>query len=315
MIQSKVEAAEKQSREEMEKLMLGAKLLCFSSNGSVADPRNVKFFPRGLCKLKLGEETFKSIRSLHRMIVDLLSEDEKLTPWAGVSEGDKRKRGYAFLPQSYGKFGKTVLTKAGVCFRAAEKRGVQAKKDEVANWKSCVHLREKDMIQEYREALQAVVDMVSSALSDEYSSCLSLDKLHALQPNIHNGLDHLPAHTDSPLNDGFGVVIVTICVHQSADILLLSNESPKSNWLFEAQEGEMYVLSGDSRNVFDHGVVCPLEKRKNRLSQIEEISPKKRKRKQAGPVGRESLNLSFWVHGKNPGLPFFVGNEMPTFYC
>lgn len=310
-----MEAAEKQSREEMEKLMLGAKLLCFLSNGSVADPGNAKFFPRGLCKLKLSEETFKSIRSLHRMIVELLAEDEKLTPWAGVSEGDKRKRGYAFLPQSYGKFGKSVLTKAGICFHAAEKRGGQAKKDELANWKSCVHLREKDMTQEYRDALQTVVDMVSRALSDEYKSCLSLEKLHALQPNIHNGLDHLPAHTDSPLNDGFGVVIVTICVHQSADILLLSNESTKSNWLFEAQEGELYVLSGDSRNVFDHGIICPLEKRKNKQLRREETSPKKQsKRKQAGPIGRESLNLRFGLHGNKPDLPFFVGNEMPAFY-
>ena len=183
-----MEAAEKQSREEMEKLMLGTKLLSFSSNGSVTDPGNVKFFPRGLCRLKLGQETFRDIQSLHRMIVELLADDEKLTPWAGVSEGDKRKRGYAFLPPSYGRFGKSVLTKAGVCFHAAEKRGGQAKKDELANWNSCVHLREKDMTQDHRDALQAVVELVCSAVSDKYKSCLRLENLHALQPNIHNGL-------------------------------------------------------------------------------------------------------------------------------
>jgi hypothetical protein len=126
------------------------------------------------------------------------------------------------------------------------------------------------------------------------------------------------AHTDSPLNDGFGVVIVTICVHQFANILLSSNECSKSNWLFEAQEGELYVLSGDSRNVFDHGVICPLEKRKVKLIREDDRdsqrTPKrKRKRSQSGPVGRESLNLRFALHGNKPGLPFYVGEEMPFF--
>jgi hypothetical protein len=87
--------------------------------------------------------------------------------------------------------------------------------------------------------------------------------------------------------------------------------------LFEAREGELYVLSGDSRNVFDHGVVCPLERRKClRKEEDEEAPPNKRKkkRKQTGPVGRESLNLRFGLHGNKPGLPFFVGTEMPAFY-
>ena len=75
----------------------------------------------------------------------------------------------------------------------------------------------------------------------------------------------------------------------------------------------MYVLSGDSRNVFDHGVVCPLERRKC-LRKEEETPPKKRKKKQTGPVGRESLNLRFGLHGNKPDLPFFVGTEMPAFY-
>ena len=188
----KVDAAEKQSREEMEKLMFVSKILTFSSTGVVIDPGNMKDFPRGLCRLRIAPDTFRCIQSLHRHIVDLLAEEARLTPWAGVAESDKRKRGYAFLPPSYGKFGKSPLTSAGVNFHAAEKRGGQAKKDEAANWHSCVHLREKDMTIEYRDALQAVVDIVRSAVADKYKSCLSLNNLHALQPNIHNGLDHLP---------------------------------------------------------------------------------------------------------------------------
>ena len=42
---------------------------------------------------------------------------------AGIGESDKRKRGYAFLPHSYGKFGKTFLKSAGIHFHAAEKKG------------------------------------------------------------------------------------------------------------------------------------------------------------------------------------------------
>ena len=74
-------------------------------------------------------------------------------------------------------------------------------------------------------------------------------------------------------------------------------------------EGEVYILSGDARNVFDHGVICPLEKRQCRYNSIlfhdtdqqkigqnfQHIIQNKRKRKnnnfQSQNIGRESLNL------------------------
>jgi hypothetical protein len=143
---------------------------------------------------------------------------------------------------------------------------------------------------------------------------MSLDQLHALQPNLHNNLDHLPPHIDSPLNDGFGVIIVTICVYQSAQILLLSNENNKS-YLFEGNEGDVYILSGKSRNDYDHGVICELEKRKkNKLIQSNEIKIKKPKNKNKYMNnGRESLNLRFSIHGNKPDLPYYVYDEMPDF--
>ena len=39
---------------------------------------------------------------------------------------------------------------------------------------------------------------------------VSLERLVAAQPNLHNGARHLPPHLDFPLHDGFGVVIVTV---------------------------------------------------------------------------------------------------------
>lgn len=134
-----------------------------------------------------------------------------------------------------------------------------------------------------------------------------------------------PSYTfasDSPLNDGFGVVIVTICMQQAADILLQSNESSKT-WFFRAPEGSLYVLAGPARNSFDHGVVCPLEKRKRELSTKLQASlqqsqaPKTTKRKKRGKperLGRESLNLRFGLHGNAASKQFFVGTEMPLLY-
>ena len=176
----------------------------------------------------------------------------KLTPWAGVGESDKRKRGYAFLPHSYGHFGKTHLKKAGITFHAAEKKGTAAKNDENANWSSCFRIKEADMLPKYISALDTLINRVAKLIPAKYRSIVKIEQLQAIQPNLHNGLDHLPAHIDSPLHDGFGIVIVTVCVHQDGQILMLSNKSKKS-WIFDVFEGDTYVLAGDSRNICDHG--------------------------------------------------------------
>lgn len=134
---------------------------------------------------------------------------------------------------------------------------------------------------------------------------------------------------DSPLNDGFGVVIVTICVQRDAHILLQSSTSARA-WSFHAPEGCLYVLAGPSRNACDHGVVCPLEPRSREPSSkkqqlLQTVTAKKqqdphqqRKRRRKGEEkvqrpGRESLNLRFALHGNVPSKAFFVGDEMPLF--
>jgi hypothetical protein len=344
----KVESAERQSREEMENLLAATRRIEFDSQYRAVRPgptsgrknsQSSAAFPEGLCMLHIGPTHFKEIKRLHKRITTLLGFGHKtrelLTPWAGVAESDRRRRGYAFLPASYGKFGKDALVKKGVSFHAAEKSGHGAKKDEAANWKSCVRLKESDVTGKQLEALEALVQAVAEAVPRKYRKCISLNNLQALQPNLHNGTDHLPPHTDSPLNDGFGVVIATVCVHHSAQILLLPNDSPSASpaprsaagYVFEAGEGDMYVLSGRARNDFDHGVLCPPDKgeRRRRSSarstgddseSVEAITGSKRKLGGSGGIkdkGRESLNLRFGIHGVKPEEPYFVGDEMPLF--
>ena len=121
--------------------------------------------------------------------------------------------------------------------------------------------------------------------------------------------------TDSPLNDGFGVVIVTVCIQKSADILLQSNESSKV-WSFDAPPGCLYVLADTVRNAFDHGVICHFEKRRTKLVDAPSTAKStKRKRKQGKEErpGRESLNFRFAIHGNLPSKAFYIGDEMPLF--
>ena len=87
-------------------------------------------------------------------------------------------------------------------------------------------------------------------------------------------------------------------------------------YVFDASQGEVYVLSGASRNIFDHGVVCDNEKRTaaTRKSYLPEEPVKKRRASKKDPknIGRESLNLRFNIHGNKPGMPFYVGEEIPV---
>lgn len=195
----RVESAERQSREEMESLMSTARLLAFGSNGcvvasSVDEKKEGADFPHGLSLLPLSPQVFASLQSLHEVVVHALEAELRLTPWAGIGESDARKRGYAFLPSRFGKFGKSTLSSAGVRFHAAEKKGNDAKKDENANWHSCFRLSNAQITPEHENGLRAVVEAVAAAVPQKYKACITLDQLQAIQPNLHNGRDHLPVH-------------------------------------------------------------------------------------------------------------------------
>lgn len=197
----RVEAAERQSREEMEKVMASARVLEFEASGNVLCKFNKGVevaaeadFPHGLSKLSLSANTLAAIQSLHEEVVSALQAGLRLTPWAGVGESDARKRGYAFLPSRFGKFGKGPLTAAGVRFHAAEKRGSEARKDEEANWNSCFRLTNTQVTSRHEEALREVIAAVAAAVPEKYKSCVTLEQLQAIQPNLHSGRDHLPLH-------------------------------------------------------------------------------------------------------------------------
>ena len=103
---------------------------------------------------------------------------------------------------------------------------------------------------------------------------------------------------------------MTICIQDSADIMLQSNETSKV-WTFNALEGSLYVLADTVRNGFDHGVICPFEKR-HKTAKADEPAKSKNRSKVRRP-GRESLNFRFALHGNLPSKSFYVGDEMPLF--
>jgi hypothetical protein len=87
-------------------------------------------------------EVFVPLRRLHENIVAALRRGKMLQSWEGKGrEQNLRSRGFAFLPERYGKFGKEHMLERGLTFHAAEKQGAEAEADEAANWKSCMTLR------------------------------------------------------------------------------------------------------------------------------------------------------------------------------
>jgi len=192
------------------------------------------------------------------------------------------------------------LERGGLRFGAAQKEGQDFLNDEEANWKSSFHLFPRDVSPEARTALHALIELVKQRVDDRYKEYVSLENLIALQPNLHNDAKHLPPHLDFPMHDGFGVVIVTIQMAgpQSVIALLKGADSDfdvtvekekEKCWTFPLNVGDCYILSGDARNVCDHGVLC--------------VGGGRRSHKV--DAARESLNLRFGLH-----TPQFADQEV-----
>ena len=94
-------------------------------------------------------------------------------------------------------------------------------------------------------------------------------------------------YLDEPLNDGFGVVIVTLAIRGAAKILLRSASSPAKERWFRLSSGQGYALSGDARNAWLHGVLA-----------------------EDGSEERESLNLRFGLHDADPEAEFSAWREV-----
>ena len=122
------------------------------------------------------------------------------------------------------------------------------------------------------------------------SNVLCSKELVAYQTNLHNGAKHLAAHLDAPLHEGFGKVIVTVAIRGSATILLIGKGEDEEDdeeddedsdrllqpaWKFHLKEGEVYMLSGNARNMCLHAVLADNDD---------------------SGGNRESLNLRFGIH-------------------
>lgn len=303
---------ERKDREELEALVEKARPLRFEGGMAPADHACAG---AGFCSL--DPKVFAPLHQLHGNIVAALKRGKLLQSWEGKGS-DVRKKGYAFLPASLAKWDRKRLEACGLQFWAPEKvrgrfmtpstrrslvspaqEGLDAKRDCEANWRSSFTLLEQDVDRKARKALAAVVDLVKERVAEKYRKYVSLENLIALQPNLHNDARHLPPHLDFPMHEGFGVVIVTIQMAGPPSIIALlkgtesdfevfTEEQREKCWTFPLQVGDCYVLSGDARNVCDHGVLCGSSRRSAGADEP-----------------RESMNLRFGLH-----TPAFANKEV-----
>lgn len=287
---------ERKDREELEKLVERARPLKFERGKA---PIDHACSGAGFCALE--PQLFAPLQELHGNIVAALRRGKLLQSWEGKG-ADVRERGFAFLPPTLAKWDRHRLESGGLRFGASHKEGQDFLNDEEANWKSCFHLFPRDVSPEARTALHELMAVVKERIADKYKAYVSMENLVALQPNLHNDARHLPPHLDFPMHDGFGVVIVTIQMAGPPSVIALlrgaeadfevnTEEKDRERcWTFPLTVGDCYILSGDARNVCDHGVLCATNSGR-RSNKIE--------------APRESLNLRFGLHS-----PAFANEEV-----
>ena len=206
-----------------------------------------------------------------------------MVPWAGVGGDTTRLRAFGFLGQA----ALDRLDSSSVRLHVVEKVGADADEDERANRRAICMI---DAVTANDDDATTKLDAVSVA----NDVCLAInpqkagldpcivcaDELIAYQTNLHNGAQHLAAHLDWPLHEGFGKVILTVAIRGSATILLISGDTVGEGeyevqpaWRFHLNEGEAYILSGNARNRALHAVLA------------DDVHGT-----------RESLNLRFGIH-------------------
>ena len=221
-------------------------------------------FPVGCGKCQLAADHVEALRTLCHMIVDKLGR-LNMVSWGEGLDVDKKARGYGMLADSQKWSNVHQLVQAGILLHhedaendpdpVVRQEAKQKHKDTKSKAFTSIHLTD-DQIAAVNAVITSAQDIVTGWPSDEIKSyeraCITLSELVAIQPNVHNNDPLLPLHLDQPRNDGFGVVIVTVGIQGSGDIVLDDPdddvEKPPS-WSFPLQAGEMYVLCGPSRNL------------------------------------------------------------------
>ena len=263
------------------------------ASGDIVDLLDTKNLPvvEGIGRSRIRREDVSVLRGLHNKIKEKVLS---LTGWGGIEDDSGRQRGYGYLPQT---MGVAHYEKGGVCAMKELEDAELVKMDCTANQHASVMLTQEDVDAcasafgcSVEAALGRMVESFRPMVAEQYRHILRLENLVAAQPNIHGGQTYLPPHLDEPLHDGFGIVIVTLAVRGSADVLLTAkpwDAAKRCDYRFRLEEGQAYVLSGEARNRCLHGVLSA-----------------------EGEGERESLNLRFGLHAPERGVPFSAFDEI-----
>ena len=239
--------------------------------------------PKGLARAELPDEVFGPLKALHDIICRRVAGD--LTGWGGVGDKSGRRRGYGYLASS--PIGAEHYQRSHVM---KEYNGAEADSDRAANRRASVLLAVDELPEKLHDALTALTALLRPLLPERYRALIVPAQLVAAQPNLHNGRRFLRPHLDEPLHDGFGVVIVTIAITGTANILIRArpwDEERREDVHFPLAPRQVYALSGEARNVCLHGVLAPDE-----------------------GAARESLNLRFGLHSAERGGAFSAWEEI-----
>ena len=90
------------------------------------------------------------------------------------------------------------------------------------------------------------VQFVHDKVERKYRAYVTLENLVAMQPNLHHETEHLPLHYDTPRNDGFGVVIVTVCMNGQGDIVIV-DDGDKGETISKKFKFNMKVIEHEIR--------------------------------------------------------------------
>ena len=234
----------------------------------------------GIVKIstRLSRELLRDLGNIHNHIKARVKSND-MVPWAGVGGDTTRLRAFGFLGQS----ALDRLDASSIRLHAPEKVGSDADEDERANRRAICILDADDDDDTVLDAVRVANDLCSAINPTRAGldpAIVCADELIAYQTNLHNGAQHLAAHLDWPLHEGFGKAIVTVAIRGSATILLISGDTVGEGddeiqpaFRFHLNEGEAYVLSGNARNKTLHAVLA---------DDVEGT--------------RESLNLRFGIH-------------------
>lgn len=253
----------------------------------------------------------KAMKDLFRTIVKHIARNGSggggVTWDEGPHNKDPRRRMYGFLPRK-----RQVLLAAGI---KIQKEGAHNEEEHDYTLQDAsvdILFQDKMKLEDHSElddskressslivdtclydALVAITLRVQKLVPEKYKEYVTMDQLVAAQPNLHNGANYLPAHLDFPRSDGFGVVIVTVAIQGHGDIILIddgdegTNDQPVS-YSFPMKENECYILCGDARNKYVHGVLCSATK---------------------STCQRETLNLRYGLHS-----PEFARAEVDQYW-